>query len=200
MEGSPQRLSSLNDRRLIKLLKDKKVAVIPTDTVYGLAAVASDQTAVKRLYGLKNRRQKPGTVIAASIHQLVGLGIKKRYLSAVKDFWPGPISIEIPHGIDYLSQKTGRQAFRIVADKTLMNLLNKTGPLLTTSCNQPSKPPANNIEQARRYFGKTVDVYVDGGDLSGRLPSTLIRIVDDAIEIIREGAVKIDETGRIISE
>lgn len=172
--------------------------VIPTDTVYGLSVVAGNQTAVEKLYRLKDRHSKPGTIIAASIDQLVELGIKRRYLSAVADYWPGAISVEIPHNFDYLSQGTGRQAFRIVADKKLLKLLNSTGPLLTSSCNQPGEPPANNISEAKNYFGDKVDAYVDGGDLSGRKSSTLIRIVDDVVEVIREGAVKIDEAGRII--
>jgi tRNA threonylcarbamoyl adenosine modification protein (Sua5/YciO/YrdC/YwlC family) len=173
------------------------IGVIPTDTVYGVVARAVDHEAVNRLYRLKKRNHKPGTIIAANIEQLVHLGIKRRYLKAVERLWPGPLSVEIPHAIDYLSQFTGRQAFRLPNDKALTQLLLIVGPLLTSSANEPGKPTANNVDDAQRYFGKSVDFYVDGGDLSGRLPSTIIRIVDDAFEIIREGAVKIDEaTGR----
>lgn len=188
----------LNDPKLIDCLSAGKVAVIPTDTLYGLAAAAKDEKAVEALYQLKSRQAKPGTVIAASIDQLVTLGIKRRYLMAVAEYWPGSISIEIPHGLGYLSQGTGRQAFRVVADKNLRKLLDATGPLLTTSCNQPGEPPANNIEEAINYFGGRIEVYIDGGDLSGSQPSTLIRVVDDAVEVIREGAVKIDESGRTV--
>lgn len=179
-----------------KLLVPSAVGVIPTDTLYGVVARASDEAAVSRLYALKQREQKPGTVIAASIDQLAALGIKRRYLTAVEQFWPGAISVEIPHGLNYLNQGTGRQAFRIPDDAALLSLLETTGPLQTTSANQPGEAPANTVAEARHYFGETVDFYVDGGDLSGNEPSTIIRIVDDAIEIIREGAVKIDENGR----
>ncbi|MBW3568537.1 L-threonylcarbamoyladenylate synthase [Candidatus Parcubacteria bacterium] len=189
----------INDPKLVELFNSGKVVVIPTDTVYGLSVKANNEKAVEALYGLKNRESKPGTVIAASIDQLVELGIKRRYITAVADYWPGSISIEIPHGLGYLSQETGRQAFRVVSDPTLLKLLQGTGPLLTTSCNLPGQPPANNINEAMIYFGDKVAAYVDGGDLSGREPSTLIRIVDDVVEVIREGAVKIDESGRIIN-
>ena len=187
----------IDSTELVDILESGQVAVIPTDTLYGLCAKASSPVATGALYKLKNRDAKPGTVIAASIDQLVELGIKKRYLTAVADFWPGAISIEIAHGVGYLSQETGRQAFRVVADAGVRKLLEKTGPLLTSSCNQPGETPANNVAEAVEYFGNKVAAYVDGGDLSDRQPSTLIRIVDDAIEIIREGAVKIDESGRI---
>lgn len=173
------------------------IGIIPTDTVYGIVARAADPRAVARLYGLKHRELKPGTVIAANINQLVELGIKRRYLTAVAQFWPGAVSIEIPHQLEYLHQGTGRQAFRIPDDQELLSLLEITGPLQTTSANSPGEPPANNLTEAKKYFGNQVDFYVDGGDRSGRPPSTIIRVVDDAIEIIREGAVKIDENGRI---
>lgn len=188
---------NLVDTKLLECFSAGKVVVIPTDTVYGLSALAENQKAVESLYNLKNRQAKPGTVIASSIDQLVDLGIKRRYLTAAQDFWPSQISVEIPHDLSYLSQGTGRQAFRIVADPKLIKLLNQTGPLLTSSCNSPGEPPAQNINQAIAYFENKVDYYVDGGDLSDRKSSTLIRIVDDAIEVIREGAVKIDESGRI---
>jgi L-threonylcarbamoyladenylate synthase len=178
------------------LLKPGAVGVIPTDTVYGVVARADDQVAVARLYALKDRESKPGTVIAASVDQLVDLGIKRRYLKAVEDFWPAPLSVEIPHSVGYLSQNTGRQAFRIPETPELLRLLEVTGPLQTSSANQPGMPPANTVKEAQDYFGDRVDFYVDGGDLSGNEPSTIIRIVDDAIEILREGAVKLDENGR----
>jgi L-threonylcarbamoyladenylate synthase len=169
------------------------VGVIPTDTIYGVVARAADEAAVTRLYALKHRDYKPGTVIAANIDQLVDLGIKRRYLTAVQQFWPGAVSVEIPHQINYLNQSTGRQAFRIPDDPELLKLLEQTGPLQTSSANQPGKPPAVTVQAAKDYFGDDVDFYIDGGDLSAREPSTIIRIIDDAIEVIREGAVKIQE-------
>lgn len=169
------------------------VGVVPTDTVYGLVARAADQVAVERLYSLKHRDHKPGTIIAANIDQLVELGIKRRYLTAVQQFWPGAVSVEIPHQLVYLNQSTGRQAFRIPDDAALLSLLLRVGPLQTTSANLPGDPPANTIEEAKGYFGDQVDFYIDGGDLSANQPSTIIRIIDDAIEVVRQGAVHIKE-------
>lgn len=177
---------------LIKALQSGAVAVLPTDTVYGLVCRAADEKAVRRLYGLKRREAKPGTLIAANTNQLVELGIKARYLKAVEQFWPGAISVVIPsHGLKYIHQGKGSIACRIPADDDLISILRQTGPLLTTSANQPGEHPAGNIAQAEQYFGDSVDFYVDGGDLSGRQASTVIRIVDDAIEVLRQGAVTI---------
>ncbi len=179
------------------LMRPGAIAVIPTDTVYGVVARAADPQAVARLYALKHRDHKPGTIIAASIDQLVELGIPRRYLTAVQQFWPGPVSVETPHDIDYLHQGTGRQALRIPDDPALVALLQQTGPLQTSSANLPGEAPATTVAEAKAYFGDAVDLYVDGGDLSGRLPSTIIHIVDDAIEVIRQGAIHIDEYGRV---
>jgi len=189
---------SVNDPELVGLLKNGAVGVLPSDTVYGLVCVAANEPAVTRLYALKSRDHKPGTLIGADIQQFVELGIKLRYLRAVEQFWPGPVSVETPHHVDYLHMSTGRQALRIPADDELLKLMKQTGALQTTSANAPGEPVANTLAECQAYFGDTVDFYVDGGDLSGRPPSTIIRVVDDAIEVIREGAVKIDETGRVV--
>ncbi|HEX7633347.1 MAG TPA: L-threonylcarbamoyladenylate synthase [Candidatus Saccharimonadales bacterium] len=177
-----------------KLQLPGAVGIIPTDTVYGLVARAADESAVARLYALKHREHKPGTVIAASIEQLEQLGLKRRYLKAVEQFWPDAVSVIIPcadPALAYLHQGKQSLAVRIPKHPELQALLQKTGPLLTSSANHPGEPTANTIAQAKKYFPKDVDFYEDGGDLSGHQPSTIIRIVDDAIEVIREGAVTI---------
>lgn len=180
-------------------IKAGKVGVIPTDTLYGLVCVATNDTAVHRLYSLKRREGKPGTLIAASVDQLVALGLKRRYLVAVEQYWPGAISIVIPcSNLNYLHRGLGSIPVRIPDNKQLLELLAGTGVLQTSSANLTGEPCATTLNEAQDYFGDAVDFYVDGGDLSGREPSTVIRIVDDAIEVIREGAVKIDQTGRTI--
>ena len=185
---------SLTDSNIARLLQSGAVGVLPTDTVYGLVCRAADTEAVARLYQLKHREHKPGTIIAASIEQLVDLGIKARYLKAVEQFWPGGVSVEIPHNLEYLHQGTGRQAMRIPEGAMLQELLRAVGPLQTTSANSPGEPVANTINEAQAYFGDQVDFYVDGGNLADAKPSTIIRIVDDAIEVVRQGSVIINES------
>lgn len=189
---------SVNDA--IADINKGKVGILPTDTLYGLVAKASNELAVSKMYNLKLRRNKPGTLVASDINQLVDLGLKKRYLQAVEQFWPGAVSVIIPTGafLGYLHQGKYSLAVRIPEDKELQKLLLATGPLLTTSANLPNQQPARNISEAQKYFGKTVDFYVDGGELAGE-PSTVIRVVDDAIEVLRQGKVIInEETGAII--
>jgi len=75
-------------------------------------------------------------------------------------------------------------------------LLKQTGPLLTSSANQPGEPPATNLTEAKAYFADSVDFYVDGGQTEQSTPSTLIRLdPHNRIEILRQGAVVLPSQG-----
>ncbi len=190
----------LRDPEVAEMLRAGKVGVIPTDTVYGIVCSASNEAAAARLYALKHREKKPGTIIAANTEQLVALGLKARYLKVVEHYWPGPISIVIPcaTALQYLHQGVGSLAVRIPGDSDLLKLLESTGPLVTSSANQPGEPEAGTVDEAKDYFGNNVDFYVDGGNISDHKASTVIRVVDDMVEVLREGAVKLNESGEII--
>ena len=167
------------------------VGVIPTDTVYGLVAAAHNQKAVERLYRLKNRERKPGTLIAASLDQLRRLGVPDELLDRLAPYWPGPLSAVLPIGdaFSYLHQGLGDIAMRIVADEKIKHLLEKTGPLMTSSANHPGAPGATTIDEAWNYFQGRIDFYVDGGDLSERPPSTVVKFGQNGVlDILRQGA------------
>jgi L-threonylcarbamoyladenylate synthase len=188
--------NSLHDNTLTALIKNGAVGVVPTDTVYGLVAPVADVAAVMWLYQLKSRERKPGTVIAANIEQLAALGLDRQKLSAVAPYWPAPLSVVIDCGetLAYVHQGVGSLAVRIPAYTALRNLLEITGPLLTSSANQPGEPPANNLTEAKNYFGDQVDFYVDGEDAYGSAPSTVIRVHEDnGVTVLRAGAVNIDK-------
>jgi len=181
-----------------QLIKQGKIGIIPTDTIYGIVCDASNKKAVKRFYEFKKRINKVGTLVAGNIDDLVDLGIKKRYLKAVENLWPNPLSVVIPAvNLTYLHQGFGGLAIRIPKTKLFKDFLNKSGVLLTTSANKPDKKPAENAKEAIDFFGDTVDFYVDGGDLSKNQPSTIIKIIDDEIEILREGAITESELRKI---
>ena len=194
--------SSTSDPELLTLLKAGGVGVLPTDTVYGLVCRAADQAAVAKLYALKHREGKPGTIVASKLQQLIDLGLRARYLKAVEAFWPNPLSVVIPSGdeLKYLHMGQHSLAVRIPANDAMREFLAHTGPLLTSSANMPGEPTATNLAEAQAYFGDQVDFYVDGGTITDPVPSTVIRILDDAIEVLRKGAVNIDENGRITKE
>ncbi len=194
-----QIFTSVNASKLMTLIRDGGVGVIPTDTVYGLVCSAASKAAVERIFTVKARTNQPGTILAASIDQLADLGIKRRYLKAVEQYWPNPISVIVPCGpeLAYLHMGKNSLAVRIPANDELIAMLSKTGPLMTTSANTPGGVVAGNVAEAQAYFGDTVDFYVDGGEIGQQPPSTIIRVVDDTIEVLRQGAVHIADNGEL---
>jgi L-threonylcarbamoyladenylate synthase len=177
----------------IQILLDGGVGVWPTDTLYGVVARAHDVDAVARLYDLKRREGKPGTLIAASPEQVAGLGIPQEAVASVADLWPASLSIVLPAGpqLRHLHQGKDSLAVRVPADAALRAVLERTGMWLTSSANQPGEPSANTITEAWSYFGDSVDFYVDGGDLSGRAASTLVRLEGDDLILLRPGAAPV---------
>ncbi len=176
------------------LNKPGSVAVMPTDTIYGLVARATDIKAVEALYGLKDRHNKPGTLIGSNVEQLSAIGLKKRYLKAVEQYWPGAVSVLIPcsnPSLEYLTQNLPQLAVRVPDNAMVRDVLKLTGPLMTSSANLPGETPAETVDQAKAYFKDKVKYYFDGGEIKGHQPSTIIRVIDDAIEVVRQGAVKI---------
>jgi L-threonylcarbamoyladenylate synthase len=189
---------ALDDPEVAALLREGKVGVLLTDTVYGLVANAHLSATVERLYALKHRERKPGTTIAADVGQLAELGIDPAYVHRVSHLWPAPVSVilPLPERLNYIHQGRGSSPFRVVADESVRGLLMHTGPLVTSSANLPGEPPAANVAQAQACFGDQVDFYVDGGDVGARPPSTIIKLEPSgAITLIRQGAAIINEEG-----
>lgn len=181
------------DKKILKQLCNGAVAIIPTDTVYGIVATVGNRNSIKRLYGLKNRTGDPGTIITANIQQILDLGVDDSYVQMASRFWPNPISVILPvdDSLEYLHLGKKGIAFRVVAEPEIAKLLDVTGPLLTTSANRPGEPVANTIDEAKQIFGGSVDFYFDGGDLSGSLASTIIKIDSNGIQVLREGLIQI---------
>jgi tRNA threonylcarbamoyl adenosine modification protein (Sua5/YciO/YrdC/YwlC family) len=188
--------NSLQDEDFITSLTQGAVGVMPTDTVYGLVTIAKNEESVAKLYALKSREHKPGTIIAANVEQLINLGMAESVVRPMQAYWPGPVSIIIPTGdnLSYLRQDVPGLACRVPIDPVIHELLLRTGPLLTTSANHPGLAPATNLIESQAYFGDQVDFYVDGGEITDHQPSTVIRIEDDrSVTVLRQGAVVINE-------
>lgn len=169
-------------QKAIKILKNNGVVVLPTDTLYGLVGSAFSTKVINRIYKIKNRnKSKKLIVLISSIKNLKKFNIKinKEEAKILEKFWPGKVSIIL-----------GGVAFRYPNNKVLLEILEKTGPLVAPSANRESEKPAENIKQAKEYFGNQVDFYLSGRTLKSE-PSTLIRIKDSKIEVLRQGKVKI---------
>lgn len=177
-------------------LKKGGIAVISTDTLYGVVARAFDKKAVARLYALRREtRKKPFIVLISSIQELAAFGIQQNAaaLQFLKTVWPGKVSVILPCNtkqFSYLHLGTKTVAFRFPKSVKLRSLLRKTGPLVVPSANREGEKPAETIAEAKKYFGNAVDMYVNAGRRHGT-PSTLISLIDGTPKILRVGAVRI---------
>jgi len=174
---------------VIERLKNGQVGVIPTDTIYGVVGRLELQEAVEKIYDLKNRPQdkRVGTSLVANPNQLEKL-VSSKNLEKAQKYWPG-VSVEMGVGsnLSYAHKGHGTLAFRVPSQKDLISLLEQTGPLATSSANKAGEPPAVTVERAVMIFGEDVDFYVDGGDLSSKKASKIVRIEPDGkVTIIRE--------------
>lgn len=181
-----------------------RLSIIPTETIYGIAAPALDRASVERLYDVKGRRpDKPTAILIAHKKELATFGVTPTSFQerAIQRFWPGPVTLifETSAGtqLTYLHRGTNNLAFRVPGSKAFRLLLKKNGPLAASSANPEGKPPALTIADARKYFGNAVDEYIDGGVLNNK-PSTLISLVDDTIKILRQGAGMRDFHARVV--
>lgn len=186
-------ISSLNNFKLISCLKNGGVAVIPTDTLYGLVARAADKDAVERVYKIRGRdEQKPCVVLVADISQITDSPHWPHELNQIANkYWPGPLSLVTPtrNVPKYLHRGTNTIAYRVPGSPEMRKLLAATGPLIAPSANLQGSPPAANIDQAKKYFGSMVDFYVDGGERVNSQPSTVAAWQDGKIKILRQGAI-----------
>jgi L-threonylcarbamoyladenylate synthase len=180
----------------IFLLKRNKIGVIPTDTIYGVAASALLEKTVERVYKvLKRNQNKPFIILIGSIRDLslFKINLDNKTQKILKQIWPGKISVVLPVNSPrflYLHRGTKTLAFRVPKKRSLLKLLKKTGPLISTSANPQGKKPAETIAEAKKYFGDRVDFYIGGGKIKS-LPSTLVEIKNGKIIALRKGAAKL---------
>jgi len=177
--------------KVVKILSEGGVGVVPTDTIYGLVGSALFRTTVSRIYCLKKRNpKKPLIVLISSPEEFEYFGIKlSTSQSNLISPWPNRSSIIFPcrqQKFKYLHRGTGSIAFRIPDNKKLITLLKLTGPLVAPSANPEGELPAQSIERAIKYFDGEVEFYVNGGR-KNKKPSSLFRLINnELISLVRK--------------
>jgi L-threonylcarbamoyladenylate synthase len=189
-----------NNKNLIKVLNESGVVVMPTDTIYGIVGKALEKNTVERIYKIKGRNpEKPCIILIGDIKELKKFSVilTEKQEEELKKYWPaspslggpGPVSIILDcsdDSFEYLHRGTKTLAFRLPSLETLRDLLLKTGPLIAPSANPESFSPAKNIEEAKKYFGNSVDLYVNGGEIEGKA-SKLIKLNNDGSVAVLRG-------------
>lgn len=183
----------MTENEITEILKDGGVGVLATDTLYGIVGQALNKETVTRIYKIKGRApEKPLIILISDQNQLKVLGVEltPKAEEILGEVWPGPVSVVLAiesENFEYLDRGTRTLAFRLPKSKRLTEIINETGPLVAPSANPEGSEPAKNIKEARDYFGTLVDFYSDSGRIDGE-PSTLIRIKNDGIEVLRRGS------------
>jgi len=179
-------ITNFNNHLVEKLLSGG-IAVLRTDTIYGIVAKADNQAAVERVYGAKGRTpSKSPIVLLANMNDLFD-NPSPDEKAMIKGLWPGKNSIIFPssNAPSWLIRGNESMAYRIPNDESLLQLLERTGPLIAPSANPEGQPPAMNIQEAVAYFYKIVDIYVDGGQIIDNTPSKLFKITKAGLERLR---------------
>ncbi|GAA4416668.1 hypothetical protein GCM10023169_11820 [Georgenia halophila] len=182
------------------------LAVIPTDTVYGIASDAFDPAAVAALLAAKGRgRQMPPPVLVGAATALDGLAteVPKVVRDLVARFWPGPLTIVClaqPSLAWDLGETDGSVALRMPDDETALELLRRTGPLAVSSANRSGQPAATTAAEAVGYFDDTVPVYLDAGESGGAVASTIVDATAERLVVLRRGALAVEELAEIAPE
>jgi len=174
------------------------LVVLPTDTVYGLAADAFSADAVQRLVSAKGRgRDMPPPVLIGAPATLEALAIEvPAWLRAMTaELWPGPLTVvcrEQPSLNWDLGDTRQTVAVRVPNHDVALAVLKATGPLAVSSANVTGDPAATTIDDAERMLGDAVAVYLDAGTSPGGMASTILDVTAATPRILREGPIGLD--------
>lgn len=203
----------LTGMRLAKVsLGRNELVVLPTDTVYGLAADAFSPEAVKALLAAKGRGpQSPPPVLIGTVETLHALAdeIPEVAHRLAQTFWPGALTMILksqPSLTWDLGETKGTVALRMPDHKIALALLQETGPLAVSSANLTGEPAATTCQQAELYLGSSVAVYLDGGNSPKGEASTILDLTqladvhDESGLVSTKGKIKIVRRGALSPE
>jgi tRNA threonylcarbamoyl adenosine modification protein (Sua5/YciO/YrdC/YwlC family) len=182
----------------VTALQSGDLVVMPTDTVYGIAADAFSPMAVNLLLAAKGRgRDLPVPVLVGSWRTLDGLVDELGPLARrmVETFWPGPLTLVVraaPSLAWDLGETRGTVAVRMPLQPVALDILTQTGPLAVSSANRSGMPPAVEVAEAQRQLGDSVRVYLDGGPVGDPVPSTIVDLTGDHARVLRVGALDVE--------
>lgn len=202
--GSPEYQTAIE--QAAATLRDGRLVVLPTDTVYGIAADAFSASAVGALLTAKGRgRDYPVPVLVAAqsvLHGLVTVA-PPAALALTERFWPGALTVIVTYSPALawdLGETGGTVAVRMPDCQATRDILALTGPLAVSSANRHGRPAAASIADATRELGKDVELYVDAGPTGGSAASTIVDCTTTPPKVVREGAISIDAIREILPD
>ncbi|GAA1487286.1 L-threonylcarbamoyladenylate synthase [Brachybacterium sacelli] len=187
-------------------VRDGKLIVLPTDTVYGIGADAFTPDAVADLLEAKGRgRDVPPPVLVGDHAVLLALAVDvPDYVEPLaEEFWPGPLTLILtaqPSLSWDLGETGGTVALRMPDDEIALELLRRTGPLAVSSANRHGKSAALTVLDAATQLGDSVEEYLDGGTARIGTGSTIIDTTVTPAEIVRDGTLSAEEIIAVVGD
>ena len=166
----------------IDLLMSGGVTIFPTETVYGIGALAANEKGIKRIYEIKKRSSdKPLQILIADLKQVDSLvsEITPYARELMKEYWPGPLTLV------FKAKAGGTVGIRMPNQDWLLNLIKETGPLAATSANLSGESEPVSAQEVK----VEADILIDGGRCQLGQPSTVIDVSVDPPIILREGNI-----------
>lgn len=182
-------------------IKEGKLIIFPTDTVYGIGTNAYNEEACKKIYEIKGRPScKPLSILISDISMIEDLveNISPTEQKIIEKFWPGPLTMKFKKrkGIlpDIISAGDEYVRIRLIKNGLIYKIIEKAEvPVVAPSANISGHPTGIKIDNIIKELGGKVDYILDCGDYKSDEPSTIIQVEDEKIVVIREGKIKREE-------
>lgn len=187
-------------------LRSGGVVAYPTDTVYGLGAVASDELAVRRLYRIKRRElDKPLPLLIASVTDvhIVADGLSREAEKLIEAFWPGALTLVLPRRQTFhsLALQGDSVAVRVPDHAVTRRVVELCGqPITGTSANRSAAGSCRTAGEVRAQLNDDVDFILDSGPTPGGIESTVLDCTSEALKILRPGGVPNIEIERVLGQ
>ena len=181
-----------------------QLIVIPTDTVYGIAADAFDMKAVRELLAAKGRgREMPPPVLvsAATTIDAIAVDVPDYARALIDKCWPGPLTLVCKQQASLrwdLGDSRGTVAVRMPDHPVALDLLERTGPLAVSSANLTGMPAATDADEAEDMLGEKVALVLDAGPTTGSEASTIVDVTASPGRVLRRGALPLEELNAVL--
>jgi L-threonylcarbamoyladenylate synthase len=182
----------------LEILRTGGLVAFPTDTVYGLGALAFDQAAIESIYLAKDRPlEKAIPILIGDADDLdrVAINIPElaRLLSA--RFWPGPLTLIVPKrvGLPEVVSSTGTVGVRVPDHEVARTLLRAAGPMAVSSANLSGQENPCTAEDVVRQLNGRVPLVLDGGGTRAGIPSTVVDVTGAEPVILRQGPITLEQ-------
>ncbi|HEY2979796.1 MAG TPA: L-threonylcarbamoyladenylate synthase [Anaerolineales bacterium] len=182
----------------VRVLRARGLVAFPTDTVYGLGALAFDGSAVESIYAAKDRPPEkaiPVLIADAADLKAVARDIPPIARQLAARFWPGPLTLVVPKqpSLPIAVSATDTVAVRVPDHAAARALLGAVGPLAVTSANISGERSPSTAEEVMRQLNGRIGLILDGGPTPGGVASTLVDCTGARMVILRAGPLTLDQ-------